>query len=120
MALVLVVEDEFAIAELLQAMIEDEGHAVVTAGNGAGGLKAMAASRPDLVITDTMMPGMGGPEMVRAMASVPDLSRLKIVVMSAMPEEMVGCDYPGYAAFLQKPFRLTEVAALLSRLLSQG
>jgi CheY-like chemotaxis protein len=42
---VLVVEDVFAIAELLQAVIEDEGHAVVA----ADGLKAMAASRPDLV-----------------------------------------------------------------------
>jgi hypothetical protein len=53
--------------------------------------------------------------MVRAMASVPALSRLQIVI-SAMPEEMVRRDYPGYAAFLQKPFRLTKAAALLSRL----
>jgi CheY-like chemotaxis protein len=117
MALILVVDDEFALAELLRAMIEDEGHAVLTAHDGQAGLARMLADRPDLIFTDTTMPVMSGPDMVRAMAKDPALSGIRVVAMSAMPEETVGLEYPRYAAFLHKPFRLTEVTRLLSRLL---
>ena len=120
MALVLVVDDEFAVAEVLQAMIEDEGHRVLTARDGRAGLASMRSRRPDLVFTDTQMPGMGGPAMVRAMDAEPGLSRLNVVAMSAQPEETVGGAYSRYAAFLRKPFRLTEVTELLSRLQPHG
>lgn len=115
MVLVLVVDDEFAIAEVLRAMIEDEGHRVLTARDGRAGLASMLSQRPDLVFTDTQMPGMDVPAMVRAMDADAGLSRLPVVAMSAMPEETVGGEYDRYAAFLRKPFRLAEVAEVLSR-----
>ena len=117
MALVLVADDEFAVAELLQAMIEDEGHEVSTAHDGRAALASMRSRRPDLVFTDTQMPGMGGPALVRAMDADPELSRLRVVAMSAMPEEAVGREYSRYTVFLRKPFRLTDVTGLLSCLL---
>ena len=120
MALILIVDDEFAIAELLRAMAEDAGHQTLLATDGRAGLVAMRARHPDLIFTDTMMPGMGGPEMVRAMMLDPDLASIPVIAMSAMPMESVGRDYPAYVAFLHKPFRLMDVNRILLRLLPTG
>jgi two-component system response regulator VicR len=58
---VLIVEDEFAIADLLEMALTDEGYHVVRAANGCQGQERMAEKpRPDLVITDYMMPVLDG------------------------------------------------------------
>jgi CheY-like chemotaxis protein len=117
MSLVLVVDDEHGVAEILEAMIEEEGHRVLIADNAGIGLKLMAEERPDLIFTDTQMPGADGPAMVRAMEADPRLRGLPVVAMSAMPEGEVGRDYPRYSAFLKKPFRMVQVSRLLRRFL---
>jgi PleD family two-component response regulator len=53
MATVLVVDDEFGIAELFDAILVDEGHRVLTASNGKHGLEVLAHEKPDLVFLDT-------------------------------------------------------------------
>lgn len=117
MGLVLVVDDEHGVAEILEAMIEEEGHRVLTAENAGIGLKLMVEERPDLIFTDTMMPGADGPAMVKAMAGDPRLRELPVIAMSAMPEAEVGRSYPRYSAFLNKPFRMVQVSTLLHRFL---
>jgi RecA/RadA recombinase len=52
MATVLVVEDEFGIADLIEAVLEDEGHRILMAANGKQGLEMLAQERPDLVFLD--------------------------------------------------------------------
>jgi CheY-like chemotaxis protein len=64
MATVLVVEDEFGIAELLDAVLTEEGYQVVTAMNGRDGLELLARERPVLVLSDYMMPVMDGSAML--------------------------------------------------------
>lgn len=113
---ILVVEDEAAVAELLLAVLEDDGHRVALAANGRDGLARLTEERFDLVITDTTMPVMTGPEMVRATRADARIPATPVVVMSALPEKQVGPDYPDYAAFLSKPFRLLEVVSLVDRL----
>lgn len=116
MALVLVVDDELAVAEVLRAIIEDEGHEAVTAPDGRAALLSMAQRRPDLVFTDTQMPVMGGPALVAAMRQQPGLAHLPVIAMSSLTEDEVGPAYGGsFATFLRKPFRLTEVMGLLTR-----
>ncbi|MFC7556410.1 PleD family two-component system response regulator [Pseudoroseomonas wenyumeiae] len=67
-ATVLIVEDEFAIADLLEMVLTDQGYRVVTAPNGRLGLQRLADGlRPDLVITDYMMPMLDGAGLLRAM-----------------------------------------------------
>ena len=119
MATVLVVDDEFGIAELFDAILTDEGYRVLTAINGRHGLEMLAQERPDLMFLDYMMPVMDGAALLRAMAADPMLHAIPVVVMSSMPEASVAERCSGYAAFLRKPFKLSEVVALTERLLGQ-
>jgi CheY-like chemotaxis protein len=120
MTLILVVDDEFAVAEVLRAMIEELGYEGRAFGGAREGLQAMARDRPDLVFTDTMMPAMDGPALVRTMASDPALASVPVVAMSALPESIMGRHYAAYAAFLRKPFDLATMAEVLRRLLPSG
>jgi CheY-like chemotaxis protein len=119
MGTVLVVEDEFGIAELIEAVLEDEGHRVLTAVNGRQGLEVLARERPDLVFLDYMMPVMDGAGMLRGMAANPHLDGIPVVMMSAVPEATVAERCSGYRSFLHKPFRITEVVTLAERLISK-
>ena len=68
LATVLVVEDEFAIADLLEMVLTDEGYRVLLAANGRQGLERLAEGpRPDLVISDYMMPVLDGAGLIQAM-----------------------------------------------------
>ena len=66
MASVLVMDDDGAIRELIREALERVGHRVVEAENGTHGLRALAAERFDLVITDILMPDGEGIETIRA------------------------------------------------------
>lgn len=119
MATVLVVDDEFGIAELFEAVLGDEGHRVLTAINGQHGLEVLAKEHADLVFLDFMMPVMNGAAMLRAMAADPALHGIPVVIMSSLPEATVAERCSGYAAFLRKPFRITELLARADRLLAK-
>jgi CheY-like chemotaxis protein len=117
--IVLVVDDEFGIAELIDAVLTDEGHRVLTAMNGRQGLAIMAKERPDLVFLDYMMPVMDGAEVLAAMAQNPSVAKVPVVLMSSMPEATVTERCSGYAAFMRKPFKIAQVVTLAQTLLSR-
>ncbi len=120
MALVLVVEDEFGIAELLDTVLTDEGHRVRTAKNGKEGLDLLAQERPDLVLCDYMMPVMDGAAMLGAIAADPTLQGIPVVMMSSMREAAVAEHCAGYATFMHKPFKLAELLDVVGRVLGSG
>ena len=120
MGTVLVVDDEFGIAELIDAVLAVEGHRVLTAANGRQGLEVLAKERPDLVFLDYMMPVMDGAGVLRGMAADPSLKGVPVVMMSSMPEATVAERCSGYATFLRKPFRIFDVVALAERLLGEN
>ena len=120
MALVLVVEDEFGITELLDAVLTEEGHRVLTAMNGKQGLEMLAAERPDLIFTDYMMPVMDGAAMLGAIAADPGLRDIPVVVMSSMPEMTIAERCSGYVTFIRKPFRLFQLLDVVERVLGGG
>ena len=99
MATVLIVEDEFAIADLLEMVLTDEGYHVLTAANGRQGLERLAEGpRPDLVISDYMMPVLDGAGLLRAMRESEAQRDIPCIVMSSMPEANVRERTDGYAA----------------------
>jgi CheY-like chemotaxis protein len=120
MALVLVVEDEFGIAELLDTVLTDEGHRVRTAMNGKEGLDLLAQERPDLVLSDYMMPVMDGAAMLGAIAADPGLRSIPVVMMSSMSEMAVAERCSGYVTFMHKPFKLDELLDVVGRVLGGG
>ena len=118
-ATVLIVEDEFAIADLLEMALTDEGYRVLHAANGRQGLERLAEEpRPDLVITDYMMPILDGAGLLQAMRDHETQRDVPCIVMSSMPEANVRERIADYAAFMRKPFQLDAVVQLVARVLS--
>lgn len=120
MATVLVVDDEFGIAELFEAILTDEGHRVLTAINGRHGLQMLAAERVNLIFLDYMMPIMDGAAMLEALARDPGLRRVPVVLMSSMTEAAVDERCRGYARFMRKPFKVAQVVALTAEMLGRN
>lgn len=80
---VLYVEDEAPLRGLVEFWLEDAGYRVLLAADGAEGLAVARAERPDLVITDAMMPVLSGDELVEIMRSDPELRDIPIVMATA-------------------------------------
>ncbi len=119
MATILVVEDEFGIAEVLASALTDAGHNVLTAINGRHGLERLKESQPELVLLDFMMPVLDGPAMVRAMRTDPEVRAVPIIIMSSLPESVIAEAVSGmYNGFIRKPFRLRVVNEMVNRLLN--
>jgi DNA-binding response OmpR family regulator len=114
-ARILVVEDEFGIAEVLQSALNDAGHNVMIAINGRQGLERLKETQPDLVILDFMMPVLDGPGMLRAIKSSPEFSNVPAILMSSLPESAVAQEASGlYDDFLRKPFHLRTVLEMVN------
>jgi CheY-like chemotaxis protein len=118
MITVLVVDDEPLIAMALEAELVDAGYAVATAANGRQGLERLAETpRPALVLTDMMMPVMGGAELILAMRADPALRSIPVIVLSSLPEPTVRARAEGAAAILRKPYTAEQVLATIARVL---
>ena len=114
---VLVVDDEIAIAQSLRLILEEEdGIEVLVAYGGQEALAMVHRERPQLVLSDVMMPVLDGPELCRRLRADPATSRIAIVLMSATHGRDVG-EY-GADGFIAKPFDLGEVFETVDRLLT--
>ncbi len=113
MSLVLVADDEPAVLEVLTEVVEDLGHDVVRAHDGREALQLARAQRPNLVVTDHMMPRLSGVELCRALRTDEVLSAVPVILLSAaIPPEAVEAH-----AWLSKPFELDEFEDLVKRTL---
>ncbi len=117
MATILVVDDEFGIGELLEALLQDDGHRVLTAMNGRHALERMAEARPDLIISDLMMPVMDGAALLKAVREHAEYKETPFMLMCALPEASISDRVQGYDAFLRKPFKLAEMSGVVGELL---
>ena len=98
-ARILVVDDEPAQRFALRRIFERAGHEVIDAGDGAAALRAVRESPPDLVVTDMMMPVMGGEELIRRLRFEPATAGIPILAASGDPHLAVGAD-----AVIAKPY----------------
>ena len=111
--LVLVVDDSPEMRALISDVLTDEGFEVATASSGGRALTVMAERRPDLVITDLMMPGMSGFALRGEMLRRADLARVPVVVLSAFwqrPSETLDA-----VDFIAKPLDVDQLLAVVHR-----
>ena len=120
MQTVLVVDDEFGVAEVLQSILEDEGYRVATAINGKQALARLLEWTPDLIMLDYMMPIMDGTQTLAAIRKHPNFSAVPVIMMSSLEEAAVRETCTDYDSFLRKPFRAMVVVRLVAQLLSQS
>jgi CheY-like chemotaxis protein len=113
MATILLVEDEEPIRDLLAQFLSDGGHRVVRAIHGAHALDLVEEERPDLVISDIMMPVLSGTELCRRLKARPGSPKIPVILMSAAGTWMA--DGTGADAFISKPFDLGDMQALVRR-----
>ncbi|MDB5370085.1 MAG: response regulator receiver protein [Roseomonas sp.] len=109
MTTILVVDDEFLIADVLTFALEDEGFIVVRASNGRKGLDAFQRDRPALVITDFMMPVMNGLEFARAVKARAEGTALPIILMSGAQADIARQNRHLFAAVFDKPFSVARI-----------
>lgn len=119
MKTILVVDDEFSIAEVMSLILEEEGYRVFSASNGRQALERIADVRPQLVILDFMMPVMNGAELGRAIRALPAGRSIRIVMNSSLPEAAVRPHFDGYDAFLRKPYNIDQALKLIRELLGE-
>jgi CheY-like chemotaxis protein len=81
--LVLVADDSAEMRELIREVLVREGYEVITVGSGGRALREMSIRRPDLVITDLLMPGMSGFSLRTLMLRRADLAEIPVIVLSA-------------------------------------
>lgn len=119
MQTVLVVDDEFGVAEVLQSILEDEGYRVATAINGKQALARLSEFTPDLIMLDYMMPIMDGTQTLTAIRNNATFAKTPVIMMSSLEEAAVRETCTDYDSFLRKPFRAMAVLKTVARLLEQ-
>jgi two-component system phosphate regulon response regulator PhoB len=116
---VLVVEDEDALATLLQYNLEKEGYLVTVAGDGEEALLLAGEAIPDLVLVDWMLPKVSGIEVCRRLRGRHETSNVPIIMLTARGEEsdrIRGLD-TGADDYIVKPFSMTELFARIRAVL---
>ncbi len=115
MTTVLVVDDDVGFAEGLASCLRDRGFRTLVESNGDAALVMLAGREVDVVLCDIVMPGLLGPGFLQKAQSVPGQENLPVIFMSTLPEERVSRMFDGYAAYLRKPFTLSQAIATLER-----
>jgi DNA-binding response OmpR family regulator len=106
---VLVVDDDATVSDVVRRYLEQAGCAVRLAGDGAAGLAAVDAERPDLVVLDLMMPGIDGLEVCRRLRR--GQPTLPVIMLTALGEEVdrvLGLEV-GADDYVTKPFSPREL-----------
>lgn len=109
MARVLVVEDDLSILMVVSDALLAEGHVVESVSNGQEALLMMRGQRPDVVLTDLMMPVVDGWALVAVMRDDPLLSQIPVVVFSAHRAARETAAALGVEWCLTKPFDLPDL-----------
>jgi DNA-binding response OmpR family regulator len=117
---ILVIDDEFDVAELLAELLGARGHRVATAISGLVGQTLMMNNDYDLVITDFMMPIVDGLQLVEGMRANDRLAGIPVIMISAQRDLPPGVRERLVQATLQKPFSPEALFAAIRRVTGTG
>lgn len=114
MAHVLIAEDEAFTAMALVDAVEDQGHTVKDAADGAIAIRLLDEFAADLVITDLMMPNLGGADLIRFLDSRPG-PQVPVILISGVPETRLPANLR-YDVYVGKPIDHAALAAAIDQL----
>ena len=122
MSTVLVIEDNDAIREEMEQILQFEGFTVLAADNGHSGIALAETHRPDVILCDIMMPHLDGYGTLTALRGNPATAAIPFVLVSACREEAdvqrgfaLGAD-----GYLTKPFTVERLLATIQEQLTGG
>ena len=119
-AKIVLVEDDRDIAQTLLNVLKSAGYTVVHAPNGEEGRKVIAKEQPDLVITDMMMPRMGGFPVLEFLQSIDEADRPKVIMITANEggRHKAYAEMLGVSNYLRKPFAMDVMLDAIERALN--
>src|SRR5688572_1714439 len=108
---ILVVDDDAWILRMVTTVLEKRGYEIIIAHDGEEGLPRAAADKPDLVITDVMMPKMDGWTLVKQLRARSDFALTPVIFLTALgaDEDRIRGFRLGADDYLPKPFRFEEL-----------
>ncbi len=87
MSKVMLVEDDDSLREIYSIRLTAEGYTIVTAKDGEEALAVAVRERPDLIVSDVMMPKISGFDMLDILRSTPETQNIKVIMMTALSSE---------------------------------
>ncbi len=122
MAKILVVDDDARNLRLAVTVLDQAGHQVCSADNGARGIALAKAEMPDLVFMDVQMPGMDGITALRELRADPATRPLKVIALTALAmkgdsQRLLAAGFDGY---FEKPIQYRKFLSEIEFLLSEG
>ncbi|QWC57704.1 response regulator [Erythrobacter sp. 3-20A1M] len=119
MARILIADDDPILVELVRFRLEGGGHKVIVAENGEEALEKITAEMPDLVVLDSMMPIVSGPEVLSTMKADPETRGIPVLMLTARRGEsdIVAAIKSGAAEYLTKPFIPQELLVRVEMIL---
>jgi DNA-binding response OmpR family regulator len=115
---ILLVEDEPVIRELVSSMLSDGSVDVVCAEDGVEGLRLAKSRTFHLILMDVVLPQLDGVSVCRILKSDPETARVPVYMLTAKTKkaDVESATLAGADGYIQKPFRGTELMALVDRL----
>lgn len=110
MKVILVVEDDIYVGNMIEETLIGEGYTVLRAYSGTEALLVLSEKRPDLILLDLMLPGLGGEEILDSMKGIP------VIIVSAKADagDKVNLLLGGAADYITKPFDTGELLARIA------
>src|SRR5512140_2660540 len=117
---ILVVDDDPEIVTMLNTRLSKRGYKVSTASDGNRAIELAKREKPDIVLLDVMMPGKSGWEVARALKQDPVTQGVKIVMVSAIGEQVNDLTSPLYGvdAHIDKPFEFERLEKVIRGLIT--
>jgi len=120
-ASLLLAEDNPDMRSLLKWLLESEGFSVIAAEDGKNALQVLDQIRPDVILTDLMMPGMDGVELIKRIRKISDLADTPIIAMTAYGTGyMTLANSAGANAAVRKPEDLDSLVNTINEVLANA
>lgn len=117
---ILVIDDDREIAGALQAVLSNNGYRVILAPNGVEGQRMIEFEKPDMVITDMMMPRMGGFPILEFLRQLENPPKVIMITANEGGRHKAYAEMLGVVDYLRKPFPMENLLDAVNRTLRPG
>ena len=119
-ASIVLIEDDREISSTMTTVLQNAGYTVDTAPNGVEGRKLIEDKSPDLVITDMMMPRMGGFPVLEYLTELDDPPKVIMITANEGSRHKAYAEMLGVSDYLRKPFAMDVLLETIDRVLKQS
>ncbi len=116
--LIVVIEDDREISNTVQTVLKASGYQVLAATNGQDGRKLITSRNPDLVLTDMMMPRMGGFPVLESLRKMENAPKVIMMTANEGSRHKAYAEMLGVVDYLRKPFAMEVLLDAVNRALS--